>query len=291
MLFLNQGSNLPVIFSQRFLSSNISNWIRSVVLLYNYLENMDKKISLFKRLEIETHSMCNRTCPTCLRNSIPDKEATASWFEPNSLSTDDFKRVIQQCIDIGFRGEVCLSHYNEPLMDDRIVELAKFVKDTGCFKRIFFCSNADFLTEELAKGLDELINDIGFSFYMEDPVRSKRIAWVKTLFKKTRLDISPGNPLDVHMVTHYSPKADVIQLSGRHKNNPCDKPLQRLIINHKGEMLMCCDDLIGNFELGTIHDSSVEELWYGEKHQNYTLELMNKGGRKIHPHCLSCPRA
>lgn len=252
---------------------------------------MNKRIKLFSRLEIETHSMCNRTCPTCLRNSIPDKIATESWFKPNSLSTEDFKKVIEQTCELGFRGEICLSHYNEPLMDERIVELAQLAKDMNCFSRIFFCSNADFLTEELAKGLDGLINDIGFSFYMDDPVRTKRIAWVKSLFNKTRLDISPGNPLDVHMVTHYSPKADVIQLSGRNKNNPCGKPQQRLIINHKGEMLMCCDDLIGHFDLGSIHTKSVEELWFDEKHQDYVIALMSAGGRKIHPHCLSCPRA
>jgi len=251
---------------------------------------MDRRIKLFKRLEIETYSMCNRTCPTCLRNSIPDRNSVSSWFSPNSLSTEDFKRVLNQSRDMGFHGEICLSHYNEPLMDERIVELATIVKDMNCFSRIFFCSNADFLTETLAKQLDGLINDIGFSFYMDDPVRSKRVTWVKSLFQKTRLDISLGDPMDAHMVTHYSPKDDVIQLGRRFANNPCTRPLQRMIVNHKGEMLLCCDDLTGNFSLGSIHDKTIEELWFSELHQNYVIQLMSPGGRNVHSHCLSCPR-
>lgn len=251
---------------------------------------MEKKIGLFKRLEIETHSTCNRTCPTCLRNSIPDREATKSWFEPNSMAIDDFERILDQSIAMGFRGEVCLSHYNEPLMDERIVELARLVRSKNSFSRLFFCSNADFLTEELASNLDGLINDIGFSFYMDDPVRSKRVAWVKSLFKKTRLDISLGDPLDAHMVTHYSPKVDVVELGRRHVNETCNRPIQRMIVNHKGEMLLCCDDMIGHFGLGTIHEKSIEELWFSDVHQNYVLSLRTRGGRRVHPHCENCPR-
>lgn len=251
---------------------------------------IDKKIGLFKRFEIETHSLCNRTCVTCLRNSIPDREATKSWFEPNSLATEDFKRILHEAKDMGFRGEICLSHYNEPLMDERIVELARFVREMNCFSRVFFCSNADFITEELAKELDELINDIGFSFYMEDPVRTKRVIWVKSLFKKTRLDISLGAPMDAHMVTHYSPKSDVIQLGRTHSNETCRRPMQRMIVNHKGEMLLCCDDMIGNFKLGTIHEKTIEELWYSDVHQELVMALDKPGGRKKYPYCEACPR-
>jgi len=63
-----------------------------------------------------------------------------------------------------------------------------------------------------------------------------------------------------------------------------------MIVNHKGQQLLCCDDLIGNFNLGTIYEKSIEELWYSNTHQNYVLELLKSGGRKIHSHCLSCPR-
>lgn len=246
---------------------------------------ISKKIRPFSRLEIETCSMCNRTCVTCLRNSIPDRKSVSSWFEQNLLPIDDFKRVLEQSVAMGFKGEVCLSHYNEPLMDKRIVEFVRLTREAG-FSYIFMGSNADYLTEELAEQLDGLIDNIGFSFYMDDPIRSQRQKWVGGLFKKTKVSLGNGE----HMVTHFSPMGDVVQLGRSNKEKPCNLPQKRMIINHKGDMLLCCDDLVGNYDLGNIRDNSLEELWYSEKHQDYVLKLMHAGGRNIHPHCLSCPR-
>lgn len=247
---------------------------------------MEKKIKLFRRLEIETQSTCNRHCVTCLRNSIPDRESVAPWFTKNQLSLQDIERILQESKAIGFSGEVCLSHYNEPLQDERIIDIAKLVRSLG-FSRLFFCTNGDYLTDEIAESLDGLLNDIGVALYMEDPIRSKREKWIRGLFKKTRLNLSHGE----HMVTHYSPLIETGNLIKSNRGNPCHHPTVRMIVNHRGQMLLCCDDLTGNFDLGTIHEKSVEELWFSEKHQNYVIELSRRGGRKIHPHCLSCPRA
>lgn len=249
---------------------------------------MKKIIGLFPRLEIETQSTCNRHCNTCLRNSIPDRNSVASWFEVNKLPADTIKRILEQSIELGFKGEVCLSHYNEPLMDERIIDIVKQTKSMG-FSRVFFCSNGDFLTEEIASGLDGALDDIGFTLYMKEPMKSKREVWIRSLFKKTRLD-PIGIGIEGHMATHHSPLIDVASVSRKHSGNPCSLPTRRLIINHKGQMLLCCDDLTGNFDLGNIHESTVEELWYSDKHQNYVTELLRPGGRSIHPHCLTCPR-
>lgn len=248
---------------------------------------MNKKIPLFTRLEIETIGACNRTCVTCLRNSIPDKEATASWFSRTLLPTDVIIRLLDECVSLGYKGEVCFSHYSEPLMDDRTVDLCKAARDRG-FSRVFFCSNGDFLTEDLAAQLDGVVHEIGFSLYMDEPKRSQRERWIKSLFSKTKL--LPFGYGD-HMTTHYSPKSDMIPLIRHHKDKPCHHPQRRLIINHKGDMLLCCDDMIGNFGLGNIVGSTVESLWWSDVHQDLVTRLSQPGGRAVHPHCASCPRA
>lgn len=245
----------------------------------------DRRIELFKTLEIETNSSCNRRCPGCIRNSIPDKSATRSWFEDHQLSLVDFNRVLDESCALGFQGPVCLSHYNEPLMDPRIADLARIVKKRG-FARVFMGSNADLLTEELTKNLDGSLDEIGFALYMDEPQLSKRSAWIKGLFKKTYVTIAHGD----HMITHYSPLADHVALAAAHCNNVCRHPLKRMIVNHKGDMLMCCDDLTGHFDLGNIRDHTIEELWYGDEHQRMVLALCQPGGRSVHPHCVSCPR-
>lgn len=247
---------------------------------------MNKKISLFKCLVIETQSTCNRRCPGCLRSSSPNRDVVASWFRANRLLTEDYEQVLKGALKMGFRGDVCLSYYDEPLMDDRICELAKRAKSLG-FQRVFLCSNGDLLNEEIAGKLDEALDDIAVTLYLGETQFSEHSTWVKSLFKRISVLTVPG----AHILTHYSPLGDVVASARQNCENPCIVPLARMIINHKGEMCMCCDDLVNNFDLGTIHEYSIEELWYGERHQELVLSLQNRGGRKIHPYCLSCPRS
>ena len=68
-------------------------------------------------LDIETIGNCNRRCPTCIRNSHPDREKLESWFENNLLPETVIYSAVDDVMKMGFDGHICLSHYNEPLMD------------------------------------------------------------------------------------------------------------------------------------------------------------------------------
>ena len=186
---------------------------------------------------------------------------------------------------IGFQWQGLFVALHEPLLDDRIVDIVKLAK--RYFSYVMFCSNADFLTENVASELDGNIDFIGFTLYMNEPNRNKRAAWIRSLFNTTQLDIANS---EVRMITHFSPLADIAQLSQKYSNNPCYNPQKRMIVNHRGEMLLCCDDLVGNFKLGTVFEHSISELWFSEEHQRYVTTLTNQGGRKCHSHCMSCPR-
>lgn len=250
---------------------------------------MDKKIALFNTLEIETQSQCNRHCVGCLRNSYPDRDAVRSWFGCWELPLDDIKRALVESQSIGFNGRVCLSHYDESLMDPRIVDIARMTKDMG-FSHVYMGSNADFLTPELANKLDGLLDEIVFALYVPDTQYDKRAEWIRSLFKKTVPRIRRG----VHIITHYSPLVPDHTLNAitkAYKNNPCVwPPTNSMIINHKGEMMLCCDDMPGHFNLGDIYHATIEELWFSEKHQKLVLALAEPGGRAVHSHCLCCPR-
>jgi radical SAM protein with 4Fe4S-binding SPASM domain len=244
-----------------------------------------KRIPLFAQLEIETSSTCNRTCGGCIRNSHPDREAVKPWFEDNELPTDTILRLMREAQDIGFRGQVCLQHYNEPLQDPRIGQLGALAKGMG-FSHVFICTNADYMNEKRAAELDGRFDQIVVALYMGEPTKSKRADWLRTLFTRTRLTFTGG----VFIPTHYSPVFPVEALARQHAGHPCHEPLYRMIVNHRGDMLMCCDDMTGHFDLGNVRDHTIEELWYGERHQDFVLALQNAGGRSAHPHCLSCPR-
>lgn len=245
---------------------------------------MEKQIPIFQYLCIETSGFCNRVCSTCLRNSYPDREAVSSYFSKETkLETDVVFRLINELAEFkDFKGEICFQHYNEPLLDERIVEFGKYAKSRH-FK-IFFVTNGDYLTAAKAKELDGVFDYITISIYSNPSERDNKIKHLNSLFNRTQL-----NFVGQHFTTHYSPKFSVKRIE-KVQNKPCDYPLKRLIINHKGEMLMCCDDLAGVFDLGNIYGNTLEELWYSDKHQKIVTALLKPGGRKKYSFCSICPR-
>ena len=241
---------------------------------------------MFGRLEIETSSLCNRTCPDCIRTSHPDRAKVNDWFTPNLMPTAMVEQILRDAQAMGFKGSVCLQHYNEPLMDERIEQLGQFARDLNSFEEVFLCTNADFLTEARAARLDGVFHRMVVALYVDEPKKSERERWVRTLFSKTKLDFTGGQRIP----THFSPIFDVAGLSKLAENHPCSLPTERMIINHRGDMLLCCEDLVGNFDLGSIKTHSISDLWYGEKHQRIVKDLLVAGGRKKYSYCSTCPR-
>lgn len=243
---------------------------------------------LFKFIDFETCSACNRYCVTCIRNSHPERDKVQSWFEKNYLPIGVIRQALDQCAELGFTGGVCLSHYNEPLMDERIPKIIRLAKSYPQFKEVFMNSNGDFLTEELAReidgsGLDRII----VSLYMDEPIKSQRAAWIKTLFTYTEPVIIT---MSDHIATHFSPKFDVEALTEKYIDNPCGEPAIRVIINHRQQYLACCDDVIGNFDMGTFPETSIGDHWFGGKRQSMIINLREHGGRRKYAYCSTCPR-
>ena len=206
-------------------------------------------IKLFKRVEIETSSMCNRFCPACIRNSHPNRQIVKSWFERHFMPMETIKKILDQCADLGYNGRVCLSHYNEPLMDHRILQIAEMAKSYNRFF-VHLCTNGDFPVEQLLTNLDK--------------------ATTRTKHIKT------------HFATGIAKRIEAV------KNKRCVQ--KRLIINHKGEYLLCCEDMVGNFDLGKFPDINIKDYWFGKKHTEIINNFRKAGGRLKYSYCSQCPR-
>lgn len=242
---------------------------------------------LFKYLDLETISTCNRTCPTCIRNSHPNREAVKSWFEPHYLPMDVIRDALDQVAAMGFKGGVCLSHYNEPLMDERIPEIAHLAKSYGQFYPVFLNTNGDFINSELVRYLDNALDRIIITLYMDEPKKSERKEWLESLFAHTEVQVITQSE---HIPTHFSPKFPVKQLAEKHIDRTCIEPQLRVIINHRQQYLLCCDDVIGNFDLGTFPEISIKDFWFGKKRTQIMEDLKQRGGRRNYGYCSTCPR-
>lgn len=237
-------------------------------------------------IEIETNSACNRTCNACLRNSHPDREKVESWFSDSYMPMEKIKLIFDQAKHMGFKEYLGLSHFNEPLTDPRLVDIIKLARNYP-FKQIFFHSNGDLLTEELAAQLDGLVDWIVFSVYAASPAKEKREEQIKSWFKYTDIRFTPG----ILGLTHHGPDDDMEGVIESVKNLHCFEPRLRFIINHKGDMEFCCDDLGGNFGLGSItEDTTIHDLWHNTRFQRMMKQLGKPGGRIGLPYCESCPR-
>jgi hypothetical protein len=148
-------------------------------------------------------------------------------------------------------------------------------------------TNGDFINEELAEELDGKVDKMIVTLYMDEPTKSYRKDWIKSLFHSTYVEIIT---MSDHIPTHFSPAFDVKALAEKYKNRPCSEPQMRVVINHRQQYLLCCDDVIGNFDLGTFPETSIRDYWFGEKHMSIMNNLKNTGGRLLRPYCATCPR-
>jgi hypothetical protein len=197
------------------------------------------------------------------------------------------EEALEQCVEIGFNGPVWLSHYNEPLMDKRIPQIAEMVKDFNHFSLVALNTNGDFINEELAEELDGKLDKMIVTLYMDEPTKSYRAGWIKSLFHSTSVEIITQSE---HIATHFSPAFDITELIKKNHMKPCSEPQIRVIINHRRQYLLCCDDVIGNFDLGTFPETSIKDFWFGEYHMKILNDLKETGGRLRHPYCATCPR-
>lgn len=236
-------------------------------------------------LEIETSGDCNRTCGACIRNSHPDRAQVHSWFEGNLMPMEKIKLIFDQARVMGPGTRLGLSHYNEPLMDPRFVDILKLAK-TYSFKYIFFHSNGDLVTPELAAEIDGLADWIMFSVYSVGPARDKRQQQLMSWFKKTQVRFTTGKL----GLTHFGPTDQLEQIIQSVKHLPCHEPQDRFIINHQGKMEFCCEDLGGNFDLGSVSEQvTLHDLWFNPRFQQLAKRVNHPGGRQGIPYCENCP--
>lgn len=261
-------------------------------------------IDIFNNLIIEINSLCNRTCPTCLRQTDPTMSRWNEDGTPKIIKLPDkiVYSVIDQAVEMGYKRWVYFYFYSEPLLDwQRFFKFIRYAKNRGLQPYLY--TNGDILTPDnpdttkIAKLIDELI--VGFvidRYYitMDHIPTAKAIArtkYLEGLFKR-KLSWESANLLyGEHMTNHHSPrKQELENLTKLRQNWPSPCYLTpRMIIDYKGEMLLCCEDIMGNWDLGNIHDSSLTELWHSPKHQKIVKTLAEFGGRLKYDYCSICP--
>lgn len=227
----------------------------------------------FYSISIETSTYCNRKCEYC-PNALYE---TPEYY----MDKDLFRKAINDLKRIRFRGSIGYNHYNEPLLDPRIVTLIRQAVTELPFAYHLLFTNGDYLTMEMARQLvDAGISQIHVTNHSRDP---------QPLRKKLQpvLDAFPStitykeNMFDSASLTNRGGEMEYIQT--RHEKCPNGR---QFVLTWTGEVILCCEDYHRKYVLGNIKDQSIKEIWNSRKNRTLRRQLRKKDFRL--PICKAC---
>ena len=156
--------------TRNFKMSNYTNNTTKTSLVDNYKINeyrILKELAISERssfekfplfIQIETTSKCNSNCVMCPRSKTPPKRKRSNMG--NSLKKKILSELINHRDHI---RRVIPQGYGEPLLDIKLPEFIKKLKDIG-IKEVFISTNGSALTKDMAKKiLDSGIDQVDFS--------------------------------------------------------------------------------------------------------------------------------
>jgi hypothetical protein len=102
-----------------------------------------------RRVEVETHSYCNRRCDYC-PNVIGDR------LGPNvRLGQSIYDRMLSDLAEVDYRYNFVLNSYNEPLFDRAILDRIREARSAIPKARLMIYTNGDYLTPDYIDALGD----------------------------------------------------------------------------------------------------------------------------------------
>lgn len=268
---------------RRLLSKYVPNSVKRIkhgmhsrLLLRHYRKRYTIPFDIsFTGISIETRTDCNLKCPFCPQSSNPRQNLVM----PDEL----FKKIIDDLAEIHFAGRICPLTNNEPLLDDRMVSFIGYARQKCplCFLELI--SNGMLLNEELllelfAAGLDSLIvNDYRKDRHEHPYLLSKnhkRIAQLSEgmFLKKIRMALRSTDE------KHGTRAGNIIRGKGTALplKQFCALPFTRMWVQPEGKAILCCEDYSYDEIMGDVKDSSLSDIWFGDKYNRIRSELYRR---------------
>jgi radical SAM protein with 4Fe4S-binding SPASM domain len=219
-----------------------------------------------KAIQIETLSFCNYKCSFCPTNQIAMPKGV--------MSLELFTKIVDDLAE--FNGEIRLYLRNEPLIDKRIVTLAKIAKESTR-ARVKIQTNGALLTETLAKQLSPYA-EIVVNDYTDDQTVVAKIA----TFAK-RYNIITSNRSISDGLTN---RAGNLPLSQEKLLQAfCVRPFEQMYIAYDGRVVLCCQDWKLEEVLGDATEQSITKIWTGDKYIEKRKQLLDRNRTNL---CSKC---
>lgn len=224
---------------------------------------------MFQQVLIETRTDCNNHCPFCPHAFNKKPLGIMSW--------ECYTNIIDQLVSMKYNGRVALMLSNEPLLDDRLLDMIRYAKSKS--QRLFLdiTSNGRLLTVDMLDklfeaGLDNInINDYRgdrdlFPGKWSDNLNPLILAYgnnPKVTFVKRRMD---------EILPNYA--GNIPQTFNKKDFGFCNYPFRKLTIAYNGDVLLCCDDFMYGTCFGNIMTDSLADCWNNAEFNRYRLSLL-----------------
>lgn len=232
------------------------------------------KHGMFTSTNIETYGHCNRACDFCFNSDrFPDRG-------PGIMPLETWEKIINDLSALGFAGRISPHHYGEPLLDKRLPELLSMARKACPDAELHFSSNGDLLTEALLlKLLDHGLDSILVTNYddFERPL-------LTGLHEKYPDHVRYRQSRDMWFQNKAGVQLDRVS---SHARMPCLRPSRQLVVNWKGNVVLCCNDYYENHVFGNVMDASLLEIWNSDEFRRYR-RLLGKGYRAEIDICANC---
>ena len=239
---------------------------------------------LFSTIEIETHNRCNSTCSFCPVNKNDDTR------EYKKMSVELFTNIIIQLKNLDYRGTVGLYSNNEPLLDERLVDLARIAKQHLPNATIQIYTNGTLLTVDkfvdLMQYLDHMyIDNYNDKLKLITPVQAVHDHCVKNKVYLDKVRIRLRKLHDILSTRGgQAPNRKTEQIQSLDVS--CLLPFRQMIVRPDGKVSFCCNDALGKHTLGDLAVQSIEEVWNGEIYTSIRKNIIQS--RSLLPLCKNC---
>lgn len=271
---------------------------------------------------IEPTNICNFKCSFC-NQSTPDhfRKRRAGMMDLRDYEVI-LNKIKKYCKNIKI---LSLSIDGEPTLHNNLPELIDKANRMGVFIR--FSSNGSRIDRtflERTKNLSYLISiDFSFDKGCFEKYRGGNGSWslvnqnLKEMInclntnKNLYLEIFENSAYAVgsdkarsnlkSMIEHFGKSPRLLYglrsyhkiidgnalVSSKNKYYGCFYPWISLVVAWNGDVVTCCRDLDGEYILGNILQSSIEEVWNGQKYLHLREAILNQDLETI-PSCRSC---
>lgn len=189
------------------------------------------------------------------------------------------EKIIKGLKEIKYKKELGFHNFSEPTIDPRLYYLMKLARKILPENPLVIWTNGKILTSNLVDDFNK-IGNIKFviSVYdkeTNDKIKSFNCNLVELNYwsEKTKME---ENLLDIY-------SRSIVDIKKK-----CYAPYRQVIVNHKGEVSLCCYDWKFTVSFGNVKDCSLKEILTSKKMNKAYKELSS--GKRVFDVCRRCVR-